>query len=251
MIIGQDYVELFPGKGVKSTESKDDLYFLKSSLLPGEVIYGEAAVNLLGERRKESRKKCAVSRGSSNASACREPDGGEHSKSAQVSDEKMQAIFGSPVSSSSYGGSSSSEDRPYDPTKEVKKKSRKRKWKKEEVRKKSPSRSEDRNGTMSEVKQQPKPSTSKATALESMAAERDRITKSLQEHDRKMKLEEQRVKREAEEDKKRRRAEDKNRKEEKDKKDKEDKKRKEEKDKKTKRTKTDGRRRKTRRRTGS
>jgi hypothetical protein len=64
-----------------------------------------------------------------------------------------------------YGGSSSSEDHPYDPTKETKKKSRKRKRKTEEVRKKSLSRSEDRNGTISEAKQQPKPSTSRMTAL--------------------------------------------------------------------------------------
>jgi hypothetical protein len=51
LLIGQDYAKWFPTITGRSKEDKDDLYFLKTCLLPRGIIYGEAAVGLREERR--------------------------------------------------------------------------------------------------------------------------------------------------------------------------------------------------------
>ncbi len=77
LLIGQDYAKWFPTIGGRSKEDKDDLFFLKTCLLPRGIIYGEAAVGLKEERRESCKKASKASRESSGASACREPDGDE------------------------------------------------------------------------------------------------------------------------------------------------------------------------------
>jgi hypothetical protein len=223
LLIRQDYTKWFPTVRGQSKESKDDLYFLKTCLLPRGIIYGEAADGLTKERRELCKRTSKVSRESSGASTCREPDGDEKGEKDQALEEDMIALFRSPISSSSSDESSCSVG-PYDIEQERKK------WKPKTTakpRRRSLSRSEDRNGTMSEAEQQqeqqPRPSTSKMSNLESMAAERDRLTRKLKEQDELMKQEEERILKEAEEDKKRQRAKDKKEKEEKDRKEQEEK----------------------------
>jgi hypothetical protein len=99
LLIGQDYAKWFPTITGRSKEDKDDLYFLKTCLLPRGIIYGEAAVGLKEERRDSFKR---ASRESSGASACREPNGDEQGEQrGQTVEKDMLALFGSPISSSS------------------------------------------------------------------------------------------------------------------------------------------------------
>jgi hypothetical protein len=119
---------------------------MRVDLSPCEIVYGEAAVGLVVERRMSGKRSEERSREPSGASACREPSGGEQSQRDQTVEENVLSLFGTYSTSEE----SSCPDQPYDPTHERKK------WKKAAKKRKerSPSRSKDRNGTMSEAEQQ-------------------------------------------------------------------------------------------------
>jgi hypothetical protein len=76
LLMAQDYAKWFPEQTRASTEEKDDLFFLRVGLSPYEIVYGEATVGLVVERRMSGKKSERRSRESSGASACREPSGG-------------------------------------------------------------------------------------------------------------------------------------------------------------------------------
>jgi hypothetical protein len=203
LLMGQDYARWFPKVGRDSTERKDDLYFLRAGLSPRGIVYGEAAVELVVERRKSGKRSGRESRESSGASACREPDGNEQGQGGQTVEENMFDLFGT-VSTSEE---SSCSDKPYDPT------HGRKKWKKaaKKKRERSPSRSKDRNETMSEAEQQgqqPQPSTSKMTTLEAMAAKKEELDRMVMEHVKLMELEQEWILKQQEEDKRRQQAAD-------------------------------------------
>ena len=56
LLMGQDYAKWFPEYSRDSTERKDDLFFLRVGLSPYEIIYGEATVGLVVERRMSGKK---------------------------------------------------------------------------------------------------------------------------------------------------------------------------------------------------
>jgi hypothetical protein len=90
--MGQDYARWFPKNSRDSTERKDDLFFLRVDLSPCEIVYGEAAVGLVVERRMSGKKSEERSREPSGASACREPSGGEQSQRDQTVEENMLSV---------------------------------------------------------------------------------------------------------------------------------------------------------------
>ncbi len=51
LLVGQDYAKWFPVPIRGSMEGKDDLFFMRVGLSPYEIIYGEATVGLVAERR--------------------------------------------------------------------------------------------------------------------------------------------------------------------------------------------------------
>jgi hypothetical protein len=89
LLVGQDYARWFPERIRGSTEGKDDLFFLKVGLSPYEIIYGEATVGLVAERRMSGKKPEGRSRESSEASACRESSGGELSLRDKTVEENL------------------------------------------------------------------------------------------------------------------------------------------------------------------
>jgi hypothetical protein len=198
--MGQDYTRWFPKNSRDSTERKDDLFFLRVDLSPCKIVYGEAAVGLVVERRMSGKRSERGSRESSGASACREPSGDEQNQRDKTVEENMYGLFGTSVSEES-----SCPDKPSEPTHERKKRKKAAKKKKE----RSPSRSKDRNGTMSKAEQQeqqPQPSTSKMTTLEAMAAKKEELDRLVREHAKLMELEQERILKEQEEDKRRQQA---------------------------------------------
>ncbi len=92
--MGQDYAKWFPEYSRDSTERKDDLFFLRVGLSPCEIVYGEAAVGLVVERRMSGKRSEERSRESSGASACREPSGGEQNQRDKTVEENMYGLFG-------------------------------------------------------------------------------------------------------------------------------------------------------------
>jgi len=121
LLVGQDYAKWFPEQSRDSTEGKDDLFFLRVGLSPYEIVYGEATVGLVVERRMSGKKSERRSRESSGASACREPSGGELILRDKTVEENLHVLF----------GTSSSEDssclgKPSDSTHEKKKGRRRR-----------------------------------------------------------------------------------------------------------------------------
>jgi len=180
LLVGQDYAKWFPVPIRGSMEGKDDLFFMRVGLSPYEIIYGEATVGLVQERRISSKKCEGRSRESSEASACREPSGGELSLRDKTVEENLLVLFGTSPSEDS-----SCSDKPSGSTHEKKK--RKKAEKEKEKKERSPSRSGDRNMTMSEAEQQeqqPQPSTSKMSTLEAMAAKKAELEAKMAEMNR-------------------------------------------------------------------
>jgi len=212
--VGQDYAKWFPVPIRGSMEGKDDLFFMRVGLSPYEIIYGEATVGLVAERRISSKKCEGRSRESSEASACREPSGGELSLRDKTVEENLLVLFGTSPSEDS-----SCSDKPSGSTHEKKK--RKKAEKEKEKKERSPSRSGDRNMTMSEAEQQeqqPQPSTSKMSTLEAMAAKKAELeakmaemNRLVREQDRLMKLEQEKILKEQEDEKRRKQAAEKRR----------------------------------------
>jgi hypothetical protein len=112
LLMGQDYARWFPKVCRDSTQRRDDLYFLRTGLMPTGIVYGEAAVGLVVERRRSGKKSGRESRESSGASACREPGEDEQGQRGQTVEKNMLDLFGA-VSTSEE---SSCSDKPYSMT---------------------------------------------------------------------------------------------------------------------------------------